>query len=228
MNLRYWIPNGFTLGNLLLGMIAITRATKGDLVFAAYCIALATVFDFLDGFMARMLQAQSGFGKDLDSLADMVTFGVAPSILWYNYAVHIGDHTYNYLALLLGLAAAVRLARFNNDPRQSNSFIGLPTPAAALFMISIPLILEFDEFGMAENLKSTGAVVLTPIFIALLMISPLPLFSLKFRNLNWEDNKHRYGLIVLSVGFIALFNFLAIPLIVVTYILLSLLRNFAS
>lgn len=195
---------------------------------AAYCIGLATVFDFLDGFLARILNAQSPFGKDLDSLADMVTFGVAPSVVWFNYALHLGDHSYNYLALLVGLAAAVRLARFNNDPRQTSSFIGLPTPAAALFLISIPLILEYDSFGMSENLKSVGSLVLTPIFISILMLSPLPLFSMKFKNMSWEDNKHRYGILVLSIGFLAMFDFLAIPMIIIAYILLSLLRNFAS
>jgi len=228
LKLKFAIPNGLTLLNLSAGLMAILWASKNDLLWAGVFIVIAALFDFLDGFFARALNAQSDIGKDLDSLADMVSFGVAPAVIWFNYSVNFGDHWYNYMALIIGLCAAIRLARFNNDPRQSDSFIGLPSPSVGLLVASVPYMLEYDQFGMGAFLTSPWTISIFPWVCGLLMVSSLPLFALKFKSFSWDENKLKYGFIILSIGFIALFNFFAPPLIIGTYILLSLLRKFAA
>jgi len=228
LNWRIIIPNGLTVLNLTAGLIAILRASNNDLLWAGIFIVAAAFFDFFDGFFARALNAQTAMGKDLDSLADMVSFGVAPSVIWYNYALNFGDHWHNYLALVIGICAAIRLAKFNNDPRQSESFIGLPSPSVGLLVASVPFMLEYDQFNVSLLLSSSWLISIFPCICGILMISNLPLFALKFKSFSWEENKMRYGFIILSIGFIALFNFFALPLILTTYILLSLLRKFAS
>ena len=226
--MRIWIPNSITLLNLSFGLMAILWASRGDLLWAAVFIVIAAVLDFFDGFLARLLKAQSDIGKDLDSMADLVSFGVAPAVIWFNYSLHFGDHWYNYFALVIGIGAAIRLARFNNDEDQTTSFKGLPSPAAGLLVASVPFMLEYDDLGWEVALRHPIVLMVFPWVTALLMVSGLPLFALKFKTFKWEENKLIYGFLILSIGFLALFGFFAVPMIICTYILLSLLRKFAA
>jgi CDP-diacylglycerol--serine O-phosphatidyltransferase len=211
-----------------MGILAILRASAGDLLWAGVFIVAAAVLDFFDGLAARALNAQSPIGKDLDSLADMVSFGVAPSVVWFNYRLNFGDVWFNYLAILIGIFAAIRLAKFNNDPRQSDRFYGLPSPSVGILVAAVPFMWEYDQFNVSGLLSSNWTAILFPVICGLLMVSNLPLFALKFKNFSWESNKVKYGFLVLSLGFIVLFNFFAVPMILASYILLSLILKFAE
>jgi CDP-diacylglycerol--serine O-phosphatidyltransferase len=254
------IPNAITCGNLFCGCLAIVKAFEGDLVWSAYLVGIAAVLDFFDGFAARALKVSSPIGKDLDSLADMVTFGVVPGVVmfiliklavFYECAWFSGQPYFflSYLGFIVPIFSAIRLAKFNNDSRQSDSFIGLPTPANAIFICSLPLILHFsginlnDYFDMllsseeasyslqkpAENflsilMNSRLLISLTLIF-SLLLVAPLPLFSLKFKSFGWKGNEIRFTFLILSVGLIGFLQFIGIPLVIVLYILMSIVNN---
>jgi CDP-diacylglycerol--serine O-phosphatidyltransferase len=180
----------------------------------------ACVFDFLDGFAARMLKVSSPIGKELDSLADMVTFGVLPSMYTYYYlGRYVGDD-YALISLALVVCSALRLAKFNVDPRQVDGFIGVPTPATALFFTGLPF--AFDYFSIKPDPYSSIALVL---LFSYLMISPLRLFSLKFKTFKWAGNELRFTFLIASVLLIAIFQFAAITFIVILYILASLVSN---
>ncbi len=245
MNIKKNIPNAITCGNLLCGCLAIVKCFEGDLVWAAYLVGIATILDFLDGFVARLLKVTSPIGKDLDSLADMVTFGVVPGMVMFHMIlisenIELGFRSYkpaqfnylHYVAFIIPILSAIRLAKFNNDTRQSDYFIGLPTPANAIFICSIPLFIKTD---LAFN-QCFGTPVLQDIFnpyvfcllsciLSLLLIAPIPLFALKFKNISWTDNKIRFVFLVLSVVLLAVFQFIGIPLVIILYILMSIVNN---
>lgn len=251
-----FIPNLFTLGNLFCGCLAIIFAFEWKLDWAAYMVFLAAFLDFFDGFLARILKVQSELGKQLDSLADMVSFGVVPGIIVFQLLGlnEILDHdTYivlhdiiyiKYIALLIPLFSAYRLAKFNIDTRQSNGFIGLPTPANAVFFSSIALILfnvlipPFDTtigesilfknalcYEIMPYLTSKYLLVSLVVVFSLLLVLPLPIFALKFKNFGWTDNKIRYIFLALSIVLLILFQAIAIPFIVILYIVLSIVNN---
>lgn len=177
------IPNAITCCNLLSGTMAIyTALACGDVTMASFWIILAAVFDFFDGFSARLLKAYSNIGKDLDSLADVVSFGVAPAMLMFacldKYEIY--DTIYMYPVFVLGAFAALRLAKFNNDTRQTTSFIGLPVPSNALFWIGLADILLKYSTELREYRISTIVVMyLLVALFSFLMVSELPMFSLK-------------------------------------------------
>ncbi|MDW7693465.1 CDP-diacylglycerol--serine O-phosphatidyltransferase [Flammeovirgaceae bacterium SG7u.111] len=219
------IPNLFTLGNLISGCIGIDMVYHGDLIMAAYMIGIGGLFDFVDGFVARLLKVSSPIGKELDSLADMVTFGVLPSIiimkLMYNGPEQMPGL---YLAFLLAAAAAFRLAKFNIDTRQSDSFLGMPTPAMAIFIGSLPLIQQQNPF--VSNLLLSLPSLITMIFVlSILMVVELPLFSLKFKNISLQDNAIRYVFLLASLLLLIFIKFTAIPAIIFLYIALSLVKK---
>lgn len=226
------IPNFFTLCNLLCGCIAIVFAFEGDLVWCAYMVGIACVFDFSDGLIARALKVNSEIGKQLDSLADMVSFGVVPGMIVYRLLAEMSNAPgyISSIAFLIPVFSAIRLAKFNIDTKQSDSFIGLPTPANAIFFASFPIILQFSSIG--ESIKQ---LMLQPYFLisltlvsSFLLIAPLPFFALKFKNFLWKDNKMRYLFLALSAMLLVVFQFTGIPLIIVLYILLSIINNIAS
>jgi len=188
----------------------------------AVLVWAACVFDFLDGFAARMLKVSSPIGKELDSLADMVTFGVLPSLLTFHYIVrNIYDDSYLALiALLLAVCSALRLAKFNVDTRQTDGFIGVPTPANALFFTGLPATMEY--FSIKPGPYSFIALIL---LFSWLMVSPLPLFSLKFKHFGWKGNELRFTFLIASVLLIGIFQFAAITFIIILYILASLVSN---
>lgn len=294
-----FIPNLFTLGNLFCGCLAIIFAFEWRLDWAAYMVFLAAFLDFFDGFFARLLKVSGELGKQLDSLADMVSFGVVPGIVMFkvltfaswlnNFQGNEGEIYYNsiepvaILGLVIPVFSCYRLAKFNIDTRQSHGFIGLPTPANAIFFCSFALVIfnSFHHLNTAENFTWsfgefissgntftptaymadiwTGGQMLeaqggSPLFFnhlfwlaghshilnyilnlyllvaiiilfSLLLVSPIPLFALKFKNFGWNDNKIRYIFLVLAVGLLIVFQLVAIPFIVILYILISIINN---
>jgi len=233
------IPNIITCLNLFSGCIALAVAFNDDLATAAIFIGVAAVFDFLDGMSARLLKVKSNIGKELDSLADVVSFGVVPGVIVFillqnsagNFQpVFFGYGILSYTGFLIPVFSAIRLAKFNLDERQSDSFIGVPTPAIAMLIGSLPLILW--QIGCAYSgififikqiINSPYFLIPLTMVLSLLLVSELPLFAMKFKNLRWKDNKIRFIFLGISVVFIIIFQFIAIPLIIFLYILLSII-----
>ena len=182
----------------------------------------ACVFDFFDGFAARLLKVSSPIGKDLDSLADMVTFGVLPSLFVYWLLEKTGaSPELAYVALLIAVCSALRLAVFNNDKSQSDSFRGVPTPANTLFLTGLPYLLALIPGGM-ENPVPVAAIA---VISSLLLVSRFELFALKFKSFGWADNKLRFTFLLLAGILLVVFKLTAIPLIIILYIGLSLGSN---
>lgn len=263
MQIKKHIPNSLTCANLLCGCLGIKFSFEGHLIWASYMIALAAVFDFFDGFIARLLHVSSPIGKDLDSLADMVTFGVLPGIIMHQLmtlAVDIHSmqmvNTYTiwlpYIAFMIPVFSALRLAKFNNDTRQSESFIGVPTPAVTLLIGSFPLImnnplmknniqsiaanpLDALQQGLsftpnyADNLFSNIYILIAiTVVLSFLLVAELPLFALKFKTFNWADNKIRFVFLISCLVLLIIFKFAAVPLIIILYIGLSVVNNLSS
>jgi len=235
MKLKDQIPNLITLLNLLSGSIAIVMAFSGEIKCASWFIMLAAAFDFADGFAARMLHAKSGIGAQLDSLADVVSFGLAPSVIMYHLISSSPGHPemtianfdlLPFIALLLVAAGAWRLAKFNTDPSQETEFKGLPIPAAGLFVASLPLILGQSTVSpfIEDILGNIFVLIAIIIILSWLMVSNVPMLSLKFKNLNWKDNAYRFILVGASVIMIIFFRFIAIPLIIFMYVALSIIN----
>ncbi|MCB0491898.1 MAG: CDP-diacylglycerol--serine O-phosphatidyltransferase [Cyclobacteriaceae bacterium] len=218
-SLAQHIPNVLTLSNLLCGCIGILLAREFPLYVPAYLVWLACVFDFFDGFAARMLKTTSSIGKELDSLADMVSFGVLPSMVMFTWLEKSAPGTYiPYIAFLIALFSALRLAKFNVDENQTDSFIGLPTPANALFITG--LVFLDTPFNFITS--STTSLAVISILFSLLLVAPLDLFALKFKNFGWSDNKLKFTFIGLSVLLLGWKQAEAVPLIILLYIILSL------
>ena len=222
--IRRQIPNLITLGNLLCGVIAIAAALRGDLTGASLMICLGIFLDFFDGLAARLLNVASPLGKELDSLSDVVTSGVAPGfILWNILSNGVGEKWPEFLpytALLIPLFAAYRLAKFNIDSRQSHSFLGLPTPANALIWVGVALTpaLPMDELTFIIALIAISLVT------DVLMVSELPMFSLKFnfKEMGWKHNSVQYLFLMGCAAIIAVSRqWYAISLIILWYIILS-------
>jgi CDP-diacylglycerol--serine O-phosphatidyltransferase len=258
MAIKKQIPNLFTAGNLIGGILAIIFSLTGKIELAPYCIFISAFCDFLDGFLARLLKVQSELGKQLDSLADMVTFGVAPGIMVYvmidqpylEYFLHQDylpsswslpayvDYL-KYAAFLIPVFALFRLAKFNLDTRQSDSFIGVPTPAVTIFFAVMPLlifnacqniqpgenILENDQFRLAEFISNPWFLAISSLIFSLLMVSEIPLFALKFKKFGWKGNEIRWIFLTLAVVMLATLFFWAIPLIIILYVILSLINT---
>lgn len=221
------IPNFITLLNLFCGSIAVIFAVNGNMLATALFVFLGIFFDFFDGLLARKLNVQSELGLQLDSLADMVTSGLVPGLVMF-YLLELSNiNSYlPYLGLLITLASAYRLANFNIDENQSDSFIGLPTPANALLILSLPLIMEF------QNNELMNAIILNKWFLigitllsCYLLNANIKLIALKFKNWSFIDNKARYIVILLSIILLVIFQFAAIPLIIASYIIISLLNK---
>jgi CDP-diacylglycerol--serine O-phosphatidyltransferase len=230
------IPNFLTCCNLLcgcLGIFALSLHAEISLNFAAYFIFAACVFDFLDGFVARLLHVSSPIGKELDSLADMVTFGVLPSFIILDMLTHTLDHTEEtffiflpVVAFLIAIFSALRLAKFNIDTRQSDSFLGVPTPANAILIASLPLIVHHSENLMIlEIIINPVTLIGLTVIMSILLVTPIPLFALKFRDFKWSNNKIRYVFLGVSILLLTTLNFLSIPIIIFLYIILSIIEN---
>ena len=228
------IPNTLTCCNLLSGCIAVTFASGGDFGLAALFIFIGGVFDFLDGMTARLLHVSSPIGRELDSLSDVVTFGLAPAMMIHSFLtsglsneVEGITSIITFIPFLMTVFSALRLARFNLDERQATSFIGLPTSANGLFWAA----LLYDPSTLTSDLS-----VLTPSFIlyfilalvllfSWLLVSPIPIFSMKFHNLTWRDNYIRYIFLAVSIVLIILLGIRGGAAVIGWYIVLSLLTN---
>jgi CDP-diacylglycerol--serine O-phosphatidyltransferase len=231
------IPNFITSLNLASGFIAIIYALNGDLSTSSWLILAAMIFDFLDGFSARLLKAYSPVGKELDSLADIVSFGVAPAIIIYQLlgnslslsAPMISDSG-NFLSVLILLSpvimpvcAGLRLAIFNTDETQATSFKGLPTPANALAVISIVIALNYSDSRLISGFAGSAVALLIYTFlISILMVTRIPMLSLKFKHLKLKGNEERYVLGLLVISALAIFGLSGAPLIIPLYIVVSL------
>ena len=219
--LSSYIPNLITCCNLTAGSLAVIMALRGTFEQAAIFILIAAVCDFLDGLSARLLHAYSDMGKELDSLSDLISFGLAPGLMVYallnDYLLlPYGNLEYlAYIALLIPVAGGIRLAKFNVDDRQTTSFIGLPIPANALFWIGV---------CFADTRDWHPVIILALIVLfSYLMVSNLPMFSLKASNLSWSNNKLRYILIITSLGLIIWLGLTGLAGAIIAYILLSLI-----
>ena len=225
------IPNFITCLNLFTGCVAIYIAFQGNLVMAAYLVGVAAVFDFLDGMVARLLHAYSEIGKQLDSLADMVSFGVLPGVIMFqlmrksamadpNTSLYQAE-LFPFLAFIIIIFSALRLAKFNIDTRQTTLFIGLPTPANTLFVASLPLILAADQFNLSRYFMNQYVLLGLTLVLSYLLVAEIPLFALKFKNLAWKDNATRFIFLLIAIPLLFLLKFAAIPVIIVLYVLLS-------
>tara|TARA_R110002049_G_C8987377_1_gene548774 strand:+ start:115 stop:822 length:708 start_codon:yes stop_codon:yes gene_type:complete len=232
--MKKYIPNTLTLLNLLCGSIAVIFVVNNNFVATSLFVFLGIFFDFFDGFAARKLHVQSALGVQLDSLADMVTSGLVPGLIVYKL-FEMSDLSWDelnilpFLGLAITLASAYRLAKFNIDEDQQAYFKGLPTPANTLLIISLPLILEF------QNNDAINTIILNKWFLigvtllsSWLLNSNIKLFALKFKDYSFKTNSTRYIFILLSAVLIIVLHFAAIPIIILLYIIMSVLDNITS
>lgn len=235
------IPNFVTLLNLFCGSVAVIFAVNDNLVTAAFLAFLGIFFDFFDGLLARKLNAQSELGLQLDSLADVVTSGLVPGIVmfqminevdgsWGIFNAFTGSQVefglLPLIGLLITLASAYRLANFNIDENQTDSFIGLPTPANTLLILSFPLIMEFQNNDIMNSIiLNKWFLVGVTIVSCFLLNANIKLLALKFKNWSFKDNASRYILIIMAIVLLTVFQFAAIPLIIIFYIIISLLNK---
>lgn len=216
------VPNALTCGNLLCGCLGILWIIDHPSEYGAYFVWAACAFDFLDGFAARALKVSSAIGKELDSLADMVSFGVLPSMVMYSLIRSSNAPAWSaYFAFSVAVFSALRLARFNIDDRQKESFIGLPVPADALFITGI-VFLPPALKGIISH--PTGLFFITAA-CSFLLVSPLELFALKFKNFNWAGNQVRFTFLILAVLLLAWLQAGAISLLILLYIAISLVSR---
>ncbi|WP_299667462.1 CDP-alcohol phosphatidyltransferase family protein [uncultured Polaribacter sp.] len=238
------IPNLITLGNLFCGTLATIFAVQGNFVLAGLFVVLGILFDFFDGLAARLLNVSGELGKQLDSLADMVTSGVVPGIIMFSLLSNGVVDGFSFdesetmlwsgfkfapvqlIGLILTLGACYRLAKFNIDTRQSESFIGLPTPAMSLFVISLPLIQMNTDIQVVQDLIANNYfLVAITLILTYLMNAELPLFSLKLKEYSVKNNLLKYLFLLSSLLMITTLQYLSIPLIIAVYIILSIISN---
>ena len=225
MNLKAQLPNFITLLNLLSGVLGILWVLEGQPLYGAYFVILSATFDFFDGFAARLLKVQSDMGKELDSLADVVSFGVLPGILLYSLTKSQTEASFlPYCTLIIPMLSAYRLAKFNLDTRQSDRFIGLPTPANALLLTTITyLAARWPE--LSPWLSSPITLVVIAWLTSLLLVVELPLIALKFKNSSLRDNSYRYALLLIGAVCLVWLQLAGIPLVILAYLLLSGMEN---
>lgn len=222
--IRRNLPNILTSMNLALGMLGIYLVLDGNIKAGAYCIFLAAAFDFLDGFVARLLNVQGEMGKQLDSLADMVTFGVLPAMIMFSMIGSSSDSAYlPYASFLMGVFSAWRLAKFNIDERQSDRFIGVPTPANALLISTLPFLAERSATAQ-DFLSNPIALVAITVLMSYLLVAELPLIALKFKDYSFQKNIFRYLVIFVSLIFLIILGIAGIPFAIIFYIAASIIE----
>ncbi len=225
------LPNVITLLNLFCGCLAVLSIFHGRLDHVGLYVGLALVLDFLDGFTARMLNVQSPLGKQLDSLADMISFGLVPGLILFqlmikSYFFYLYESTvlftvFKYYMFIVTLFSALRLAKFNLDPRQSDHFIGLPTPANTIFIVALPVILNHDYFRLTPYILNPWILISIASFSAYMLVAEIPLIALKFKTLRLKDNVPQMMLIAAAILLSFRYNYAAVPLIIIFYIILS-------
>ncbi|MCV9927478.1 CDP-alcohol phosphatidyltransferase family protein [Flavobacterium sp. LS1R49] len=229
MNIKKHVPNAITLINLFCGCIALVFVSKLNYEMAFYFVCLGIFFDFFDGFFARLFKVSSPLGLQLDSLADMVTSGVVPGFVMFSLLREVSPNEFfPYLGFIITLGSCYRLANFNIDTRQTDSFIGLPTPANALFVLSLPLVLSTygdSSWFLLEVLTNQWILLVISLFSAYILNAEIPLFALKVKKFSLKDNALQIGFLALSLLLLIFFQYLGIPLVIITYILLSVVNN---
>ncbi len=239
--MRKHIPNFLTCLNLLCGCLAIAKISNHEFDIAAKLVIAAAVIDFLDGFVAKLLNAKSEIGKQLDSLADAVTFGVVPGYFLFVTLESLfkGMHLittdsifgvplyflFSSVAFVFTIAAALRLAKFNLDVRQHENFIGLPVPAAALFIMPLAFSLWDNILDLESYLISIPIILLIIFFLSLMMHAPLTMFGMKVKSLAWRGNEFRYIFAALAILSVVLLGYTGIPVAIILYILISVIQN---
>lgn len=216
------IPNAITCANLFSGCIGIVFAFNGELKTAAYFVVLSGIFDFFDGMVARLLNVKSAIGKELDSLADMVSFGFLPGVVLFQLLKQSNttEQYLPYLGFVITIFSALRLAKFNIDTRQTEEFIGLNTPMNTLFIVSLPFI----AVDYPEIIGSTALLVGIIIVNSYLLVSEIQIFSLKLSDKSWKASKFKYIFLLLSLILIIALKFTAVPFILLLYIALSIMH----
>ncbi len=243
--IRKHIPNFITCLNVLGGSLAVIFALEGNLTVAVILMIAVAVFDFFDGMAARLLHSYSPMGKELDSLADVISFGLAPGMVMFTlqenalFGENVRPEFFSEMAttdmlfllstFLVPIFSALRLAKFNIDTRQTNSFIGLPTPANALLISSVALIAEHGSTPAIDQfiLQPVTLLILT-LATSFLLVSVIPMFSLKFKNLSWQDNKIRYFFLSVAVVLIASLSIYGIAATIIAFILISVFTNLTT
>ena len=231
MNLKKHIPNLITLLNLLCGCIALVFAGEANFEMAFFFVCLGIFFDFFDGFFARLFRVSSPLGLQLDSLADMVTSGVVPGFVLFKMLSNSVNSDPSliylpYLGFIVTLGSCYRLANFNIDTRQTDSFIGLPTPANALFILSLPLILKnSDSLLVLELLINPWVLLFISMLSAFILNAEIPLFALKIKKFNLKDNALQLFFLLISILLLVYIQFAGVALIIVFYVLLSIITN---
>lgn len=240
MTIKNYIPNALTLLNLTSGLLALISVFNGYFDHAFYFVCLGIFFDFWDGFAARKLGVSSELGLQLDSLADMVTSGVVPGLMMFKLFEQIQENIPQYMVtedtfymgmvpyfgFLITIGSCYRLAKFNIDTRQTENFIGLPTPANTLLIMSIPMIQYADQYEWLTDILDNPYVLLAiTILSTYLLNAEVKLFSLKLKDFSWANNKVRYSFLIYAVILLVLFEVVAIPIIILSYILWSVVVN---
>ena len=233
MNIKAHVPNTITLLNLFSGCIALLFAFQQNYLLAFYFVALGIFLDFFDGFFARLFNVSGELGLQLDSLADMVTSGVTPGLVMYMMMMNSSTPTgsdintwFPYLGFVITLGSCYRLAKFNIDLRQSDSFIGLPTPANALLILSLPLVLQFsNSLMMLELLTDRWVLLGITLLSSYLLNAEIPLFSLKIKKFNFADNKLQIFFLLFSLVLLIFLQYTGIPLVIISYVIFSIVSN---
>jgi CDP-diacylglycerol--serine O-phosphatidyltransferase len=231
MNIKKHIPNLITLLNLFSGCIALVYASEANFEMAFFFVCLGIFFDFFDGFFARLFNVSSPLGLQLDSLADMVTSGVVPGFVMFKMLTNSVSSDPSliylpYLGFIITLGSCYRLANFNIDTRQTDSFIGLPTPANAIFILSLPLILKnTDSLILLELLTNCWVLIILTLVSAFILNAEIPLFALKIKKFNFKDNVLQIVFLLVSLLLLIVFKFSGVALIIVFYVMLSVIMN---
>ncbi len=229
--MKTWIPNSITLLNLFCGGAAIIAILDQHFIAAFWWLFAAGFFDFADGLVARALHVSSEQGKELDSLADMVSFGLVPGMIYYvllsngNELATAQSSAFNWMAapaFLITLFSALRLAKFNLDTRQTDHFLGLATPSSTLYAVGLLLIYATDAFGWAQWVASPWVIYPSLLLFSGLLVSEIPMFSFKLKGLGWQGNQLRYSFLLLVLILLLLLQQAAFPFIVLTYLLLNI------
>ncbi len=228
-----FLPHLITSANLFCGVLAVVFLAEGQLTTAAYLVFAAGFLDFFDGLAARALGVSGEFGKQLDSLADVVTFGVVPAFMLFTLSQSLTEWPFNqstpewlaYVPLLIAIFSALRLAKFNIDSRQTTGFIGLPTPANAFWICGIPFLLQAYPELLTQGRVNAWWIALISGLSCYLLVSPIPMMSLKIKSLNIRENASHYLLVLSMVILVILFKFAALVALVPVYLLFSLIHK---
>ena len=231
--MKKYIPNIITMINLFSGCCALVSVFSHQYMTAIGFIIIGIFADVLDGLVARSLKINSPLGKELDSFADMVSFGIVPGAILYNLlAQNFTTESFPQLipaatpAFLVTVFAGLRLAKFNLDTRQSENFIGLPTPSCTVFIAGLLMIFHYDSFGLADFVTSQYFLYPTILLLSFLLVAELPMFSLKFKGMKWKGNEIRIIFILLGLGLLFFIKEASFSIIISLYIIFAIIKNF--